>query len=555
MPQESERKAGLAVKLLAVPLVVLSAILGLGFAQWCRTAYYGPPTTAPQSKGPELPGNICKDWEKPDLVLLLSGQQHGYLMPCGCSDPQYGGLERRYNLLQMLKERGWDVVPVDLGDLPQMKAPVGLPNIQGPLKYETAMKAHKAMGYAAVGIGQYEAMPLNTPLDLYAINDTEPRVLAANLANRDTEYPTMVGAWVLAATKTGSPKVGVTCVVGQIVEDQIKARDPKPKFGSASNALDSVLEKMDKSKVELRVLLYQGYATKPNKAFPGQPPEAIACAKAYPQFQVMLCLDEADDPPIEPIWVKHEEGKPASLVARVGHKGTYVALVGVYKTGNAAAPFKLAYQRVKLSPEFQTPKENWANQPVLQLLDRYKQRLKDDNYLAKYGQGKHLLQVSETKPMPEYVGSEACKKCHAFAYDVWKKSAHSHAYKTLVEAPRPPKNNEYDAECIVCHTIGFGYKTGFQDAVKTPKLKNVGCESCHGPASEHVKDFENKKWHALLNPWKTQPNETDKQKEQRIFRADQMCQRCHDPENDVTWTNKGFERKWPLVKHYDADAP
>jgi hypothetical protein len=418
------------------------------------------------------------------------------------------------------------------------------------------MKAHKAMGYAAAGIGEYEAMPLSTPLDQYAINDQEPRILAANLANRDTEYPTMVGDWVIAKTPAASPKVGITSTVGQIVEDQIKARDPKPKFSNAGKALESMLAEMDKNKVDLRVLLYQGYATKANKAFPNQPPEAIACAKAYPQFQVMLCLDEADDPPINPILVNHGPNEPQTLVARVGHKGTYVVLVGVNKTENPAKPFRFRYERVKLSEEFLTPKGDEAAQPVLKLMEDYKRNLKDGNYLAKYAQGKHLLQVTETKPMPEYVGSEACKKCHDYAYSVWKKSksGHSHAYQTLVDAKRP-SNNQYDAECIVCHTVGFSYKTGFQDAVKTPKLLNVGCESCHGPASEHVKRPEDKKWHLLLNPWKTQPNETDKQKEQRILKTDQMCQRCHDQENDVTWTDKGFERKWPLVKHYDADAP
>src|SRR5262245_48853676 len=43
------------------------------------------------------------DWpkdRKPDLVILLSGQTHGYLQPCGCSRPQLGGLERRYNLIE-----------------------------------------------------------------------------------------------------------------------------------------------------------------------------------------------------------------------------------------------------------------------------------------------------------------------------------------------------------------------------------------------------------------------------------------------------------------------
>src|SRR5262249_51674165 len=102
-------------------------------------------------------------WTKPDLALLLSAQQHGYLQPCGCSAPQYGGLTRRFNFLQLLKGHGWQVVSMDLGDIPQAKG------MQRVLKFATSMKALEAMKYAAVGIGEQEMnMPLieawpNTP--------------------------------------------------------------------------------------------------------------------------------------------------------------------------------------------------------------------------------------------------------------------------------------------------------------------------------------------------------------------------------------------------------
>ena len=76
---------------------------------------------------------------------------------------------------------------------------------------------------------------------------------------------------------------------------------------------------------------------------------------------------------------------------------------------------------------------------------------------------------------------------HEPAYDVWEKSKHAHAYEALVKATRPALR-QYDGECIVCHTVGFAYESGFKNERATPHLKNVGCESCHGPASEHVKD-------------------------------------------------------------------
>jgi hypothetical protein len=97
--------------------------------------------------------------------------------------------------------------------------------------------------------------------------------------------------------------------------------------------------------------------------------------------------------------------------------------------------------------------------------------------------------------------------------------------------------------------VGYGYKGGFVSAEKTPTLVNVGCESCHGPASEHMKNSSDPAWHALMNPWKAKEGETPEQKKSRILKADQFCQTCHDMDNDVTWTNDGFARKWPKVAH------
>ena len=42
--------------------------------------------------------------QKPDFVLVITAEMNGYLQKCGCSDPQKGGLERRWNLIQWLKK-------------------------------------------------------------------------------------------------------------------------------------------------------------------------------------------------------------------------------------------------------------------------------------------------------------------------------------------------------------------------------------------------------------------------------------------------------------------
>jgi hypothetical protein len=111
---------------------------------------------------------------------------------------------------------------------------------------------------------------------------------------------------------------------------------------------------------------------------------------------------------------------------------------------------------------------------------------------------------------------------------------------------KSPSLRQFDGECIVCHTVGFGYESGYKNERDTPHLKNVGCESCHGPASEHVKNPRNPRWYSILNPWKAPQNETAVQKQARQLRVDLFCQGCHDIDNDVKYK---FEQRWPLVAH------
>jgi hypothetical protein len=294
------------------------------------------------------------------------------------------------------------------------------------------------------------------------------------------------------------------------------------------------------------VLLYHGSLTRGWKQVG---PEAIALAKKFTEFDLILCLSESDEPAGNPSVVQHQSGRKTTIVS-LGHKGKYLGVVGVYPTEVANNPYELRYELVKMTPYWATPKDKIKTDPIDSLFEAYTAELKRDHYLAKYPQSKHPLQVAVKGVVPTYKGSQACKACHISAYKVWEGSKHGHAYETLGDPEKNRiSNRQFDAECIVCHTVGFGYQSGFVDRDKTPNLVNVGCESCHGPASEHVKDKTDLKWRALLNPWKAPPNEQPAQKVDRQRRIDQACQRCHDIDNDVTWINGAFERKWPKIAH------
>ncbi len=75
--------------------------------------------------------------------------------------------------------------------------------------------------------------------------------------------------------------------------------------------------------------------------------ESVACAKSFPQFPVVLCLSEEDEPPAQPIAVDHPPSNP-NYVFRLGHKGKYVGVLGVFRTGKADHPFAYKYQLVEM---------------------------------------------------------------------------------------------------------------------------------------------------------------------------------------------------------------
>jgi hypothetical protein len=159
--------------------------------------------------------------------------------------------------------------------------------------------------------------------------------------------------------------------------------------------------------------------------------------------------------------------------------------------------------------------------------------------------------------------------CHAGEHAKWNASAHSHAFDALEKKATRPGLRYLDAECVVCHTVGFGYRTGYESEQKTLALKHVGCESCHGPGSGHMSAPRNRDLLALMSPWKQEasdklPDVATMKKladlnpaergqvqlpiaQQRTINAvSKTCMGCHDSENDPHFD---LFKYWPKVDH------
>lgn len=479
--------------------------------------------------------------KKPDLAIIVTGQQHSYLKFCGCSVPQLGGFERRSNFINQLKQMGWPVIALDLGDIVYRKP--GAVQAQTLLKYKTAMQALQMLGYSAMGLGENEFnLPLLDGLTQFTLQHPEakPRILAANLKDRDLNFPSgdgrgsMIGDVVIIAEEGNRPKVGVLALVGPTVQEKIA--DPMHKFAENNKTvINSALTAFTKADVALRVLLYQG-----------EPQEAEALAKAIPDFHLIVCKCPTEEPPMLPVIIEK------TMIVMIGHKGRHVGIVGVFRNPENPKRFELHWEKVALTDTYETPDAMVATHPMVKLMEEYSQQVKDQNLLLQYPKVPHPVKVKYPNKKVEFVGSQKCQQCHQEDYEIWKKSGHAHAYDALVNIAKKPSLRQFDGECIVCHTVGFGYASGYKSEQLTPHLKDVGCENCHGPGSLHVAEPNNRLFHGDLSPWKTKPDDLlmkvdGKYDEAVLLKVDQgVCFKCHDTDNDPAFR---FENFWPKIAH------
>ena len=118
------------------------------------------------------------------------------------------------------------------------------------------------------------------------------------------------------------------------------------------------------------------------------------------------------------------------------------------------------------------------------------------------------------------MGSEACRGCHPAEFATWSKSPHARAIQSL-----ETKKKASDAACLRCHTTGFGRDGGFPSggvASQNADRARVGCESCHGPGTEHVSDPARRAAGSIVSLG-------DKCESCVIL---QICGSCHDEAND-----------------------
>jgi hypothetical protein len=454
--------------------------------------------------------------DKPSLRLYLLSSLAGALEPCGCSKDQLGGLDHLTAYLESQRKDAPESIALAAGPLFYIDAELDKRRAtQDKWKAEAIARALRTVGLRAWAPGY---------------NDW------AAGADALKKYAATTGATPL----TGSSEL---LTVGQIKVGVVGVSDPQNRAGRYPEGMRRPEDATATVKRELEALTAKG-ANLLVVLAAMQRGAALRMADALPQIHVLLVGKphsagdgNSEQAPAEMIG--------STLVVETANHGQTAAIVDVYLRGDAEGRVELAdaggvakaSQIVDLSRRIRElenringwekggkvdPKDLAARKGELEGLLKQRKGLeseqpapqgsffryrvqevrdglgKDDTvakqilaYYKRVNAHNKKALADLRPPAPDkgeahYVGIDACTDCHGEERAVWDKTAHVKAYKTLVDA-----FVEYNLDCVGCHVTGYG-KPGGSTVTHNNELRDVQCETCHGPGSKHVAKPEDK---------------------------------------------------------------
>jgi hypothetical protein len=440
---------------------------------------------------------------KPTFTLYALAEMRGQIGPCGCTTDPLGDISRTAKLVDETRAAGPTLV-VDAGSLLYSKAPIPSHLVaQEELKADLLVKTYKEnLQVAGVGLG---------PADV--VQGTDKLRIPRQAANVEpSEAPKVVEA--------GGAKVGV---FGVVAEDAIATPKPSDPVAAGKTAVAS----LKKQGAQVIVALVQA----PEKK------DAVRIVREIGGIDIAVAGLGLNAPEPEKIDIEPQKVGDAWLVVPA-NRGQVVSRVDVTvrdggplvdAVGSGAAEAKIASlekQIAKLDEDLAKFAQDKSADPafVKQTEDERKQLVEHKNKLVRQplvipAKGSYFtlqqlrinktLACSEpvqsavtafyaaagkanveaagnTKPAPPpkgqaaYVGNAACEDCHDDQTKFWEKTVHAKAWETLEE-----RGQQFDFDCIGCHVTGWNEKGGSNLAFNEP-LRDVQCETCHGPGSIHV---------------------------------------------------------------------
>ena len=512
----------------------------------------------------------------PTFRLLVMTDIKGYLEPCGCTSRPLGGIDRTAAKVAELRAQGQPVLLVAAGDLffDGVSYDVHGAEAQEIWKAETLVEVLDGIEVAAVtpgrldfshGTATFRALAREASFPLLAAGVSiapataggapEPEPAPGTDREGETpgaepDAPTALPAHVIR--EVAGVRVGIFGVSdlagpdGALPEGVERTAEMRAAARDAATALRG-------DGAELLIALVRG--TRRDARQIAQSVDGLAFV-----VQSGLDLEEAIPPfEVNGAWVLH-----------AGRQGQGLVVVNVYRRGEGTftdwSDWTRAEQRTHAEGRIRDLRARiaeWEEDDSVPEADVERQRarlaqmerelesltvprsVEGNAFAARYEalppeapksaevsrlMQRHFRRVNQHNrqvfadltppPLPEaqpgFAGSAACRSCHEAEHAWWLTTKHGRAYATLVE-----RHKQFNLSCVGCHVTGYMDPGGatVTHLGDSGVLRDVGCESCHGPSSLHVEDPE---VGLLLDP------------------PEGLCIECHNPEHSDTFNYTAY---------------
>lgn len=445
---------------------------------------------------------------KPTFTLFALAEVRGQIGPCGCTSDPLGDLARTAQMIADARAAGPTLV-VDAGSLLYSKDVISdQVAAQEELKADLLAQTYRDdLGVAALGLGPAdlvrgpgkvrtprqavnaaaEGLPLGKPVVAVAgttkvgvfgviaagavagVTISDPIAAGkAAIGQLRGQGATVVVALVQAASRRDAVQLvrdigGIDVAVAGLgkVAPEPEAVDVAPtKVGDGWLVIPA-----NRGQVVSRLeITLRGAGPLVDAGGP-----AAAAAKIAGVEKLVAELDAelvrfTADPSADPAFVRQKQAERAQLVAQrdqLRRQPLAIPARGSY--------FTLEQARIN--------KTRTCSPKVQDAVTAFYRAVGETNVAAARG-------AKAPPPVPKgqaaYVGNEVCDDCHGEALEFWAKSRHANAWETLEQ-----RGQQFDFDCISCHVTGWGRPSGATLA-RNEGLRDVGCETCHGPASIHV---------------------------------------------------------------------
>jgi hypothetical protein len=442
---------------------------------------------------------------KPSFTVFAVAEVRGQVGPCGCTSDPLGDISRTSQLVAQARAAG-PVLFVDAGSLLYSRAPIPpalatQEELKASLLAETYQQVLKV---DALGLG-----PADLPAGLDHLR--LPR-LAANASDIAQVAPKLI--------EIGGAKVGVFGVIGEGSVTGITVTDPvaagkqavSQLRGQGAQVVIGLIQGQNRAAagklvreiggIDLAIAGLGAFAPEPEQVEiepqhigdgwmivpvnrgqivarldvtvrgPGPLADAVGPAAATPKLAALdkqLAALDADlarfaaDASADPAFVTQKKQERAQLAAQRDRLQAHPLVVPAH-----GSYFTLEQVRINKTLACDTK--------VQDAVSRYYAQTGDANVKA----AAHQAVPSPAKGQASYTGTQSCADCHDDAVTFWARTVHATAWKTLED-----RGQQFDLDCIGCHVTGW-QKPGGSNLAHNDKLRDVQCETCHGPGSIHI---------------------------------------------------------------------